>query len=93
MITVILILSIIFLSIVLYYSLKRINQYEDLIEEVYNVIDFTHDRIKTIDTSGHFESDDEIGFFFEEVKRLQELLDNIFETQEKVDAEEKKKEE
>ena len=63
---------------------------EDLIEEVYNVIDFTHDRIKTIDNSGHFESDDEIGFFFEEVKRLQELLDNIFEIQEETDAEEKK---
>ena len=86
MFIILLIILIIFLMVVLYYSLKRINQYEDIIEDIYNIINFTHDRIKTIDDSGHFESDDEIGFFFTEIKNIQKLLDDIFEIEEEINA-------
>ena len=53
------------------------------------------EKMKTIDASGHYESDDETGFIFEQLKSLQLLLDNIFEEidddtedniEEKVDA-------
>ena len=37
--------------------------------------------MKFVDSSGHYESDDETGFFFEELKKLQSLLDNLFETE------------
>ena len=47
--------------------------------------------MKVVDTRGHYQSDDETGFFFEQLKELQSLLDNIFEeTEEKTDGTEKK---
>ena len=46
--------------------------------------------MKQIDSSGHFESDDEVGFFFEEIKKIQNILDNLFETEEIEDAKTKK---
>ena len=37
--------------------------------------------MKVIDSKGHYESDDETGFFFEEIKKLQSLLDSLFESE------------
>ena len=34
--------------------------------------------MKLVDSSGHYESDDETGFFFEQIKSLQIMLDDIF---------------
>ena len=48
--------------------------------------------MKFVDSSGHYESDDETGFFFKQLKELQLTLDGIFETeqlQEKTDAKSK----
>ena len=67
------------LSVLLFYALRRINNYENLIIQFQQVVQYTRERIKTIDASGHFESDDEIGFFFDEVKQLGEMLNDIFE--------------
>jgi hypothetical protein len=36
--------------------------------------------MKLVDEKGHYEADDETGFFFTQLKELQSLLDNIFET-------------
>ena len=79
-------------SILLFFSLRRINQYESLIEQFQQIIIFATEKMKTVDASGHYESDDETGFFFEQLKDLQKLLDDIFETeqlQEKTDAKSK----
>ena len=38
--------------------------------------------MKQVDDSGHYESDDETGFFFQELKQLQETFDQLFETEE-----------
>ena len=48
-----------------------------------------------IDDSGHFEADDEVGFFFEELKQLGDELDQLFEImeEEEIDDEKKKKKE
>ena len=67
------------LGVLVYYSLKRINNYESLIIELQNIIQYTNERVKSVDASGHFESDDEIGFFFDEVKQLNDMLSSVFE--------------
>ena len=65
-----------------YFSLRRINQYEGLIIEIQNIIEFATTKMKQVDANGHYESDDETGFFFQQLKELQELLDGIFENEE-----------
>ena len=69
----------IFTSTLVYYSLRRITQYEELILEIQQVIKFSTDKMKLVDSKGHYESDDETGFFFEQLKQIQLSLDGIFE--------------
>ena len=64
-----------------YFSLRRKNQYEGLIIEIQNIIEFATIKMKQVDANGHYESDDETGFFFQQLKELQELLDEIFENE------------
>ena len=66
-------------SILLFFSLKRINQYEEFILQIQQVIKFATDKMKLVDAKGHYESDDETGFFFEQLKQIQLSLDGIFE--------------
>ena len=80
-------------STLLFFSLRRINQYENLILQFQQIITFATEKMKTVDSQGHYESDDETSFFFEQLKELQLLLNDIFEvelTEEKVDAKDKK---
>ena len=80
-------------STLLFFSLRRINQYEELIVQFQQIIEFSTQKMKQVDALGHYESDDETGFFFKQLKDLQKLLDGIFETeklQEKTDAKNKK---
>tara|TARA_Y100000592_G_scaffold6696_1_gene9575 strand:+ start:501 stop:662 length:162 start_codon:yes stop_codon:yes gene_type:complete len=35
--------------------------------------------MKQVDARGHYESDDETGFFFKQIKDLQNLLNDLFE--------------
>ncbi len=65
-----------------YFSLKRINQYEGLIMEFQRIIEFATTKMKQVDAKGHYEADDETGFFFQQLKELQELLNGIFENEE-----------
>jgi len=67
-----------FSSIALFYALKRINQYENLIVEIEQIIKFASLKMKQVDGKGHYESDDETGFFFEQLKSIQNLLGDIF---------------
>ena len=69
-------------SILLYFSLRRINQYENLITQFQQIITFSTEKMKQVDALGHYESDDETGFFFQQLKELQESLDGIFENEE-----------
>ena len=75
------------LFILLYFALKRINQYEDLITQFQQIISFSTEKMKEVDSKGHYESDDETGFFFNQLKELQLLLNDVFEGDE--DAQEK----
>ena len=77
--TILFFLISIFTSVLVYYSLKRITQYEELILEIQQVIKFSTEKMKLVDSKGHYESDDETGFFFEQLKQIQLSLDGIFE--------------
>ena len=84
--TILFFLISIFTSLLVYYSLRRITQYEELILQIQQVIKFSTEKMKLVDAKGHYESDDETGFFFEQLKQIQLSLDEIFETEETQDA-------
>ena len=77
---------------VCFYALRRINQYESIILNINNTIENIKHQLKLIDDKGHFEADDEVGFFFDEMKLLGQELEQLFET-EVDDGKEEKKEE
>jgi hypothetical protein len=71
--------------------LKKIEKQEDIIalrdeilvsyqvylNKISDIIELSDKKLKEVDYKGSFESDDEIGFFFQSVKQLQETL-NVF---------------
>ena len=63
-------------------------KYKQIILNISNIIESIKLQLKTIDDKGTFESDDEVGFFFTEIKQLGNELDGIFETE--VDENDKK---
>ena len=83
-----------FLGLVVFYALRRINEYENIILNISDTIETIKIQLKTIDDKGTFESDDEVGFFFTEIKQLGRDLENLFETEvEDAPIKEKKKKE
>ena len=83
-----------FFGVVSFYALRRINNYENIIIKVNDTIEFINRQLKVIDDKGHFEADDEVGFFFDEMKQLGQELEQLFETEvEDGSKEEEKKEE
>jgi hypothetical protein len=82
---IIILLISIFSSVALFYALRRINRYENVILDFQSIIDYASGRLKAVDQKGSFESDDEIGFIFEEIKLLQKSLDEIFELEQETD--------
>ena len=77
-------------STLVYFALRRINQYEGFIIELQNIIEFATAKMKQVDAKGHYESDDETGFFFQQLKELQESLNGIFENEEEENSGAKK---
>ena len=80
-ITIILGIVATFFGVVTFYALRRINSYENIILNISNTVESIKLQLKVIDDKGTFESDDEVGFFFQEVKQLGKDLDNLFETE------------
>ena len=91
-ITIILGIVATFFGVVTFYALRRINSYENIILNISNTVESIKLQLKVIDDKGTFESDDEVGFFFQEVKQLGEDLDNLFETEVEGNEKETKKE-
>ena len=92
---IILFVTTIFFGLVSFYALKRINQYEDIMIQFQQIVEIATGKMRQVDSTGHYESDDETGFFFKELKEIQLLLDNVFETEEteeKDNAKEKEEE-
>ena len=51
--------------------------YRDFIKKFQDTIDKTQKRLDEIDEKGMFKSDDEIGWFFKEVQKIQEALNEF----------------
>jgi hypothetical protein len=51
--------------------------YQVYLNKLSDIVELSDKKLKEIDHKGSFESDDEIGFFFQSVKQLQETL-NVF---------------
>ena len=47
------------------------------LDKISRVIEIADKRVKKIDIKGSFESDDEIGFFFKQIKQIQEILNDF----------------
>ena len=84
-----LILIILSLSYVCYNLFKKNESYEDTIEIYDNWVSQFDDsvkdaenRLREIDNKGTFESDDEVGFFFDYLKKLNKGLSDLFDEQE-----------
>jgi cell division protein FtsL len=56
---------------------ERINQYEEFINDFSEIIEFSDNKIKEIDSRGTFNSDDEIGWFFNNIKEIQNLFNSF----------------
>jgi len=92
--TIFLGMTTLFIGVLFFYALRRINSYENIILKVNDTIEFINRQLKIIDDKGHFEADDEVGFFFEEMKQLGQELEQLFETEvEDGSKEEEKKKE
>lgn len=48
--------------------------YQEYINGLGSTVEFMNKRIKEIDAKGTFNSDDEVGFFFERLKMLNDML-------------------
>jgi uncharacterized membrane protein len=60
---------------VIWNLLKKLEKMEDYINNLSLTMNYISKRLKEIDNLGMFESDDEIGWFFEEIKKLGDQLD------------------
>tara|TARA_R110000822_G_scaffold178628_1_gene318541 strand:+ start:393 stop:674 length:282 start_codon:yes stop_codon:yes gene_type:complete len=47
------------------------------LDQISKVIEASDEKLKKIDHNQTFKSDDEIGFFFEQVKKIQEILNEF----------------
>ena len=92
MLSIILLVILLGISIYVNYNLLKrneqleesYNQLADEYETMYDkmvrfeeVIDNANQKLKEIDSRGSFESDDEVGFFFKELKALQENINEF----------------
>ena len=48
--------------------------YMEYLNKISGLIEFSDKKLKEVDRKGSFESDDEVGFFFQEIKQIQETL-------------------
>ena len=51
--------------------------YLNYLDEISKTIEFSDEKLKKIDSKGVFQSDDEIGFIFEQIKEIQRILSNF----------------
>jgi hypothetical protein len=51
--------------------------YLDYLDKLSRVIEVSETKMKEIDAKGSFSSDDEVGFFFQQIKGLQDILNEF----------------
>ena len=75
--TIILTIITTILGFALFNLLKKNETLEDFISKQSDAINECDKRVKQIDTRGTFSADDEIGWFFKEIKKIQEALNEF----------------
>jgi len=86
MISLILILglAVVVLGYTTFNLLKKNERQEDILagymvylNKISEIIEMSDNKLKEVDARGHFQADDEVGFFFQSVKQIQEVLNNF----------------
>jgi hypothetical protein len=84
LITIILGILVVILGYTTFNLLKKNTKQEDILisyleylNKISGIIEFSEKKMKEVDTKGHFQSDDEVGFFFEEIKQIQNILNQF----------------
>jgi hypothetical protein len=86
MIITIVILSVLVIALgyTTYNLLRKNEKQEDILasylsylDRLSRVIEVSDEKLKQIDSRGTFQSDDEIGFFFQQIKGLQDILNEF----------------
>ena len=89
--TVILGLLVVILGYTTFNLLRKLEKQEDVINnqatilasylsylnKISDIIEFSDKKLKEVDHKGSFKSDDEVGFFFEEIKQIQDTLNQF----------------
>lgn len=89
--TVILSLMVVILGYTTFNLLRKLEKQEDVINnqatilasylsylnKISDIIEFSDKKLKEVDHKGSFKSDDEVGFFFEEIKQIQDTLNQF----------------
>ena len=57
--------------------IKKNERLEDFITKQSEAIEACDQRLKSLDDKGSFYADDEVGFFFKEVEKIQEALNEF----------------
>ena len=52
-------------------------EYMKYLDKISKVIEVSDERLKKIDSLGRFEADDEVGYFFKSIKKIQNLLNEF----------------
>ena len=75
--TIVLIILITIMGFALYNLLKKNEGLEDFIVKQSDAINACNNRLKEIDDKNVFYADDQIGWFFKEVQKIQEALNEF----------------
>jgi hypothetical protein len=76
--------AIVILTYATYNLMKKQEASEDILlsylnylDKISRVIEISDDKLKKLDQRESFKSDDEVGFFFEQIKKIQEILNEF----------------
>ena len=54
-----------------------LSSYLSYLNKISDIIEFSDKKLREVDYKGSFKSDDEVGFFFEEIKQIQDTLNQF----------------
>jgi hypothetical protein len=84
LIIIVLGLVVVILGYTTFNLLKKNERQEDILSsymiylnKISEIIEMSDQKLKEVDARGHFQADDEVGFFFQSVKQIQEVLNNF----------------
>ena len=70
--------ALIIVSLFIIWNLMKKNEFhEDFVAKQSDAIDYYDKMLKTIDDKGSFIADDEVGWFFVQIKEIQEALNEF----------------